>query len=286
MVLPGGQRCFPKREMAFSSAEMACIVRGDGFRGRKRMTMRDPRTAARPTGGWARRGLAIAAVGALLFALTACGGDDDDDAGGSPETTGGGDAADLLGPVDQASGEPVKLGLVSDGSTASFDNTDELRAGQATVEFFNEHRGGVGGRPIELVTCETGGDPAGGTDCANQLVEENVVAVALSQSAVTESVWEPLHQSGIPTMFFQASGEAMQSDTETSFIIFNPLTTFFGLPISVAEDEDSDKIDFVTIDVPQALTIFEESGPDVLENAGMDYDLVPVPPGTADMTSQ
>jgi branched-chain amino acid transport system substrate-binding protein len=136
------------------------------------------------------------------------------------------------------------------------------------------------------VTCETGGDPAGGTDCANQLVEEDVVAVALSQSAVADSVWEPLHESGIPTMFFQTSGEAMGQDTESSFIIANPLTTFFGLPISVAEDEGTDKIAFVTIDVPQALTIFEETGPDVLENAGLDYDLVRIPPGTADMTSQ
>ena len=251
--------------------------------------MRDPRPTSQRTSALLRRGTAAALSMLLLLAVTGCGGGDDDDSagdGGSSETTGGGDPADLLGPVDQASGEPVKLGLVSDGATASFDNTDELRAGQATVEYFNEHRGGVGGRPIELVTCETGGDPAGGTDCANQMVEEDVVAVALSQSAVTDSVWEPLHQSGIPTMFFQASGEAMQSDTETSFILFNPLTTFFGLPISVAEDEGADKIDFVTIDVPQALTIFEESGPDVLDNAGMDYDLVPVPPGTADMTSQ
>jgi branched-chain amino acid transport system substrate-binding protein len=227
----------------------------------------------------------VAAVGALLLAITACGGDDDSSS--SPdETTGGTDPAELLGPEDAASGEPVKLGLVSDGATASFDNTDELRAGQATVDFWNEHRGGVGGRPIELVTCETGADPAGATDCANQMVEQDVVAVALSQSAVADSVWEPLHESGIPTMFFQTSGEAMGQDTESSFILVNPLTTFFGLPISVAQDEGTDKIAFVVIDVPQALGPFQTIGPQVLENAGLEYDLVRVPPGTADMTAQ
>ena len=247
--------------------------------------MRDRIGASQRTGGWWRRGLAVAGVGLLLLTITACGGDDDSSS--SPdETTGSTDPAELLGPEDAASGEPVKLGLVSDGATASFDNTDELRAGKATVDFWNEHRGGVGGRPIELVTCETGADPAGATDCANQMVEQDVVAVALSQSAVADSVWEPLHESGIPTMFFQTSGEAMGQDTESSFILVNPLTTFFGLPISVAQDEGTDKIAFVVIDVPQALGPFQTIGPQILDNAGLDYDLVRVPPGTADMTAQ
>ena len=58
--------------------------------------------------------------------------------------------------------------MISDGATQAYDNTDELRAAEAAAEFWNEHRAGVGGRPVEVVTCETGGDPAGGTDCANQ----------------------------------------------------------------------------------------------------------------------
>jgi branched-chain amino acid transport system substrate-binding protein len=235
--------------------------------------------------GRLQRGAICAIAGVLLLATTACSGDDDDDGAASDTTTAEG-AADLLGPEDVASGEPIKLGMVSDGATDAFDNTDELRAAQAAADYFNQHKGGVGGHEIELVTCETGADPAGAADCANQFISEDVIAVALSQSAVAESVWEPLHEAGVTTLFFQGSGEAIETDNETSFLIANPLTTFFGLPISVAEDAGSDKIDFVTIDVPQALTIFEENGPAVLENAGMDYDLVAVPPGTADMTSQ
>jgi branched-chain amino acid transport system substrate-binding protein len=233
-----------------------------------------------------RRGAACAVAGVLLIGATACSGGDDDDDDAASDTTTAESAQDLLGAEDVATGSPVKLGMVSDGATDAFDNTDELRAAEAAAEYFNQHKGGAGGHEIQVVTCETGADPAGAADCANQFIEEDVVAVALSQSAVAESVWEPLHEAGIATMFFQGSGEAMTTDTETSFLLVNPLTTFFGLPISVAEDAGSDKIAFVTIDVPQALTIFEESGPDVLENAGMDHELIRVPPGTADMTSQ
>ena len=187
---------------------------------------------------------------------------------------------------DAASGDPVKIGLVSDGATQAFDNTDELRAGQATVEYLNTHKAGIAGRPVELVTCETGAEPAGATDCANQFVEEEVVAVALGQSAVAESIWEPLHASGIPTLFFLTSGDAIATDEQSSNIIANPLSTFYGLPISAAEDAGTDRIAFVVIDVPVALTTFENLGPQILENAGLEWDLITIPPGTADMTSQ
>lgn len=237
--------------------------------------------------GLPRRAAAIAAMGVLLLAVVGCGDDDDDDGATTPDGGSEQPAGDLLGPEDAASGEPVKVGMVSDGATDAFDNTDELRAAQATARYWNAHKAGIGGRPIEVVTCETGADPAGATDCANQFVEQDVVAVALSQSAVTESVWEPLHAAGIPTLLFQAFGEGVMTDEQSTFTLLNPLGTYFGLPLSVAESEGADKIAFVVIDVPQALDILREGdGPGILENAGLEYEVVPIAPGTADMTSQ
>jgi branched-chain amino acid transport system substrate-binding protein len=119
------------------------------------------------------------------------------------------------------------------------------------------------------------------------MIEQDVVAVALSQSAVAESVWEPLHESGVPTLFFQTNGESMLSDDTTSFVMANPVATFFGVPLAVAEAEGADTIAFVNIDVPVALTMFESGIADeVTSSAGLDYELIKIPPGTADMTSQ
>jgi branched-chain amino acid transport system substrate-binding protein len=253
--------------------------------------MRDLARRRRPRRG-PRAAAALAVLPLLLLAAGACGGDDGGEAGSEAgsgdqdEGVGADRAADLLGPEDPASGEPVRIGMVSDGATDAFDNRDELRAARATAEFWNTHRGGVGGRPVEVVTCETGSDPAGATDCANQFVEAEVVAVALSQSAVGEQIWEPLHAAGVPTMWFQASGEAIATDEETSFVITDPTSTLFGLPMAVAESEGTDRIAFVVIDVPQALSVLEEVGPSVFDEAGLEYDVVPIAPGTADMTSQ
>jgi branched-chain amino acid transport system substrate-binding protein len=250
-------------------------------------------SSAGRNGGRGRRFLAVALAGALAVASTACGDDegteeetDATEASQTDETVAEETAADLLGPDDPATGEPVLIGLISDGATAAFDNTDELRAGQATAEYFNAHQGGVGGRPIELVTCETAGTPEGATDCANQMIEAGVAAVTLSQSAVTGLLWETLHPAGIPTWFTQASGEELEVDEESTFIVFNPDGSFFGLPVATAEADGVDKIAFVVIDVPQAVEILEGPGAQLLEDAGLEFEVIRVAVGTADMTTQ
>jgi branched-chain amino acid transport system substrate-binding protein len=241
-------------------------------------------TTAAPRGPSGRT-TAAALLATLLLAVAACGesGETGPEEAAAPD---GADADELLGPEDVATGEPVRIGLVSDGQTTAFDARDEVRAAEAAVAWWNERRGGVGGRPIDLVTCETGADPAGGTECGNRMVEDGVVAVAIGQSTVPEAIWEPLHESGVPTMFFQTNGEAVLADTETSFTISNPLTTAFGLPISVAQDVGADRIAFVVIDVPVAVSLFEALGQEIVGNAGLDYDLIRVPPGTPDMIPQ
>ena len=248
--------------------------------------MTDRAEASQRTGWGARRAHAVAALATLLIAVTACGGDDSTGSSGSADPLSSEQRAELLGPEDPATGEPVRIGMISDGATPAHDVTDELRAAQATADFWNARRGGIGGRPIDLVTCETGLEPAAATDCANQMVEENVVAVTFSNSGVGDSAWEPLHEAGIPTMFFQTTGDALTHDAQSTFTLVNPLPAVFGLPVSVAESEDAGKVAFVVIDVPIAVAAFESNGEQILENAGLDHELVRVPPGTADMTPQ
>ncbi|UDY37638.1 ABC transporter substrate-binding protein [Dermatobacter hominis] len=228
----------------------------------------------------------VALAAALALVAAACA--DDDKTAGEPSTdrTTAGSGEELLGPVDQARGEPVKVGLVSEGVTQAFDNTDELRAGEAAAEYFNEHQGGIARRPIELVTCEINGDPSRAQECASKMITEQVVAVTLSQSGYTDTLWKALHSAGIPTFFTQASGVAIESDAATSFVVLNPVGVFFGLPVAVAEAEKADNIAFVVIDVPQAVEILEGPGVDILERSGLEHEVVRVPIGTPDMTPQ
>ena len=103
----------------------------------------------------ASKRVAAAALAAILLVAVGC-GDDDDDGGGA---SGRADAAEALGPEAPASGEPVKVGLISDGSSAVTDNGIVVDVGEATAQWLKEHRSGIGGRPIELVTCVAETDP-------------------------------------------------------------------------------------------------------------------------------
>ncbi|WP_426574494.1 ABC transporter substrate-binding protein [Aquihabitans sp. McL0605] len=240
----------------------------------------------------ARRSFRIAAVAGsavLLLAVSACAGSSDAGSGGASASTTAptkSKVETLLGPVNKATGSTIKLGFISDGATDAFDNTSELDAAKASVDYFNEHQAGVAGHKVELETCTTGGDPAGATDCGNQLVQKNVAAVALAQSAVAESAWEPINKAKIPMFIMAANGDSILKSPNYTYVVYDGTSALFSLPFSVAKQQKVKKLAFVVIDVPQAVAVFESTGPAAMKKAGLDYVLVKVPAGTADMTPQ
>ena len=68
-----------------------------------------------------------------------------------------------------------------DAGLAGF-GTRMLPAAKATVSYINDYMGGLAGRPIDLVGCETAGDPGKATDCANQLVQDDVAMVIMPET--------------------------------------------------------------------------------------------------------
>jgi branched-chain amino acid transport system substrate-binding protein len=237
---------------------------------------------------WRRptRRLTASLAAALLLTTAACG--DDDEASAGDDTSSGDtvDAAEILGPEEAATGEPVRVGFISDGQHEAFDLSVEFDVADATTEYVNRHLGGIGGRPMELVTCEARLEPSIATDCANQMVEEGVVAVLVGTTGVSDAVWQPLHDAGLPSFWFAGTAEAMLSDAETTFIFSNPLGLTIDIPLAVAEDEGAERAIAVLIDVPAAVEPFENEGIPAFEDADIDLELVRVPPGTPDMTGQ
>ena len=232
--------------------------------------------------GWWRM---VAAIAAVTVLVAACGSDDDDEAGDSQASDG--DAASALGEPNPASGEPVKVGFVGDGQTPAIDNTSQLVVAEATVEYLNEYRAGFGGRPIELVSCETQGDQAKSLDCRDRADPERGGAGRPSRGC------RPCPRSGTrctrrgsrcsPT---RRPTRGCSRTRSRPSALGNPVGSLVGVPTSVAEDNDSDKVVSVIINIPAATAIFEQQGEELFGDAGLDFELVKVPPGTADMTPQ
>ncbi|OHV55574.1 branched-chain amino acid ABC transporter substrate-binding protein [Pseudofrankia sp. BMG5.36] len=227
----------------------------------------------------------VAVLAATLAFVSACGGGSDDKGSATPPATGSAGAADPLGAVDKATGAPVKIGVITDGPSPVADHTNDNKVAEATAKYLNEHKAGIGGRPIEITICETLGDLAKATDCGNQMVEKGVSAVVIGTSGVVEAAWKPLNDAKIPVMLY-GSGEPDLLASPTTFVLADPTFAVIDLPIQVAKDKGNKKVTAIVIDVPAALHSAQEVAPPLFEKAGIGYELVRVAPGTADMTPQ
>ncbi|OHV33422.1 branched-chain amino acid ABC transporter substrate-binding protein [Pseudofrankia sp. EUN1h] len=228
---------------------------------------------------------ALSALAASLFLTAGCGsgGDNSDEnppADSAPSTAG------VLGPAAPAQGTPVRIGTISDGKTPFGDVSIQFHVADATIKYLNEHRSGIAGRPIQLVTCEAQADPSKSIDCANRMIQENVVAVVLPELTAMDDVWRTLHDAKMPVMLFGASSSTLLADTESTFTLGDPLFGRVSLPIQLAKDSGATKVTAIVIDVPAALSLYDTIAPPIFEEAGIGLKVVRVPPGTPDMTPQ
>ena len=234
---------------------------------------------------WRSRTAAVTISFGLVL-VAACGSDSD--SGEGEATTDPTVATDVLGTPNPASGEPVKVGFISDGVTSSLDNSHMKPAAEATFEYVNEYMAGIGGRPVELVACETSGEPGKATDCANQMVQEEVVMVVMPETQQPSAVHTVISANEIPLFVYGVTDPAITEDAGSSFMIASLTSGLSALPISVAEEEGIDNVTVFVVDVPAATTFYEPGafGAQQFEDADIELNLVKVPLAAPDLTQQ
>jgi branched-chain amino acid transport system substrate-binding protein len=241
--------------------------------------VKDRRSAPR------RAGVALALASIALLA-GACASDN---AGG---VSSGGSVAPpdtaALGTPRAASGEPVVVGLISaskaDGALAAQFKAVETGMSMA-VEYANGYRGGIAGRPIEMFICQGGETPAGTQDCANQMVNKGVDLVLTPFTGNGASVVPIVTAAGIP--YVTMTGAASQELTGPG--AFSLSAGFPGLLAGYAahaKEAGVKKFALMANDTPAVISGANALGKLVFKNAGVDFEITPVPVGTADMTPQ
>jgi branched-chain amino acid transport system substrate-binding protein len=204
----------------------------------------------------------------------------------SVATTSTTSAADaVLGAVNPAKGDPVLVGLISSGKTTGIDNQIEVDVANATVKWWNDRQGGIGGRPVKLVVCTDQADPGKAGDCANQLIQQNVVAAMIGSSAVVLNEWQPLNDAHIPVFTLGGSSKLYQDPTST-FSVGSPTAGIVDVAVQAAKDANKTRITAMVIDVPAATDIYKTAGPLIKAKYGIDLTMVPIAIGTPDMTPQ
>ena len=223
-----------------------------------------------------RTSLVFAGIGALSVATLAM----------STGVVAGASSSSALGKPDPAKGKPVIVGLISDGGSGTVGTAPLVEQGaRMAVAWANHYKGGLGGRPIQLFICENLSTPAGGQDCANQMVQKHVVAVTLPFTGQGPTEVPTIVQAGIP--YITLSGSTTQeTTTKGAYSLTGGFPGVLAADAAVAKARGYKKFAMLTVNVPEAIQPAESLGVTAFKNAGVGYKVIPVSLGTADITPQ
>jgi len=201
---------------------------------------------------------------------------------GSAATT-----SDLGTPKPAPTGAPLKVGYMTDGKTASIDNSTEVPAAQAAVKYINGYLGGVGGHPLSLDVCDDQQTPSGATDCGNQFVTDKDPVVLYNVSGQGGSLYKVLSGAGVALFAYASIDQStLQGKASNTFVVTNGLASAFAGPAAVAQQAGIKHAAEIVTDVPAAADPAKALDGIVYKNAGIAIDVLTIPVGQADLTPQ
>jgi branched-chain amino acid transport system substrate-binding protein len=185
----------------------------------------------------------------------------------------GSSIADLLPdePVE-ASGDPIKVGTINQDTGAAGAFPELTLADRVAIDFINTELGGVDGRPLELVTCDTAFNPSQSLACAQQMVEDEVVAVVGGIDVFGDGI-QTLADNGIPYVGgIPVSELAMQSELSFQFS-GGSWGAVLGFAQHAATDLEAERVAIIYGDFPP-IADAAEYGLRALEKLGVEAKLV------------
>ena len=228
------------------------------------------------TGGKAKRVLAtgLLAAGVLTASLAVVG-------------IGAAGASSALGAAHPATLPAVTIGLISDGGGSSAIGTAALveQGAKAAVAYENEYQDGLEGHKITLYICENQSTPAGGQTCANDMVQHGVVAVVEPFTGQGQTEVPTIVGAGIPYITISGASTA-ELTSPGAFALEGGFPAYLGAMALSAKQHNLTKVAFLVENVPAAIQGAQELGGLVYKAAGVGFTVIPINPGTADISPQ
>lgn len=190
-----------------------------------------------------RTQVATAVLAAGCTVLAACSSSGGGSGAGS--TDGGSPAAQ----EKKATGSPVTIGyLIPDsGPEANPQVAPGLKAG---LDYINNH-GGINGRPVKALECHTDASAAKETSCANNFVQQKVVAVLDGfDRGIADSL--PVYKAAkIPVLGNVAQNAVADTDTSGTYYSLGPANAVYAIaPLVAFKKLGKTKIAYGLNDVP------------------------------------
>jgi branched-chain amino acid transport system substrate-binding protein len=187
------------------------------------------------------------------------------------------------GPAD-ASMEPIKVGYFNQQGGAVAVTETNINGVNAAVQFINEEAGGIGGHPLEVVTCYIANTEEEGQQCGQQFANDDSILAVLSGPTFigTEAFYAALD--GSKPVIHGVSVSATDTVQENAAVLFGGAKYILAPYATFARD---------TLGTQSAALIYPEgAGQDegaegqasAFEAAGIPIEVVKYPADTADLT--
>lgn len=161
----------------------------------------------------------LAMLAALALVFTACGDDDDTATEATEETTSTTEeeTSELTTTtVAEATGDPIQVFVISNTTGGSFQAPERFGAAEAAAMAIND-RGGVDGRPIEVLTCDHEFDTNLQMDCLREAADSEATALLAHFFLVGDQATPILDEAGLPEF-----GSIFTGYTQPRELAFNP----------------------------------------------------------------
>jgi branched-chain amino acid transport system substrate-binding protein len=232
-----------------------------------------------------RCAVVLAGVAAAAMLVAACGSSGSPGSGASPAKSASA-VSSALGAPDKAAGAPVSVGIITDAGSGAIGTAPLVEQGaEMGVAYANAYKGGLAGDKINLIVCENQSTPAGGQACANQLVQDKVVAVVLPFTGQGATEVPTITKAGIPYITLSGSSD-QELMTPGAYDLTGGYPATLGAYALSAKAHGYSKFAMLVENVPSAISGAELLGGLVFKNAGVAFKVIPVNPGSADMTPQ
>jgi branched-chain amino acid transport system substrate-binding protein len=235
---------------------------------------------------WAAGLVAVVAAGA--FAAGCGSGDDKSSTSSSKSSTTSSsataDATSALGTPKKATGQPIVLGLLNiESGPVTF--PEYRQAAEAAVKYINDYKGGIGGRPVQLASCATDGQPSTSARCAGQISDKKPIAILGGADT------------GGPGSFpvWKRSDMAVMGGIPFTPVESNAPNAAQFMSVSIADNAAATQYAVKDLGVKKASVIYTDDTQgkftglgvvaSTLKAQGVDVKTVPVAPNAADLTS-
>jgi ABC-type branched-subunit amino acid transport system substrate-binding protein len=148
-----------------------------------------------------------------------------------------------------SSADTIKLMTIAPISTSLQNYPDAEGGARAAVEALND-AGGINGKKIDWVFCNTESDPNKATACSREAVADGVVAVVGQVDVFSPNTLPLLEEAGIPSIGFHGAGNPIDYTSSAIYPLQGGNPAAYGASGSAVKQLGGQRVAVVYTDVP------------------------------------